>query len=326
MNTGPAHTRSSHLDLAELIAGAAGQPVDDDARAHLARCGECRAEASRWNIVADGVRSLAADAMETDQSAPVESLRRRRPLSASRGRGRAGLAATAAAALVLVAGVGYGASKVVHISFGNRGTSSGPVLTAVSGCSSLEQATGTLERVSGSSLIIKSASGQTATVTTTAGTMASEGGAYETLARDITDGAAVSVAGTSSGGAFAATLIVRTSPAKVNPPPGVVVVSGTVADAGSTGFTLVESDGSQVRVTTASDTVVSLPGTAVSQLPAGATIVAVGSAGPHGTMAAQGVLGILQLPPGGPQLHGHARLHVANCSPDSVNTALAFGG
>jgi anti-sigma factor RsiW len=79
MNTGPAHTRSSHLDLTELIAGAAGRPAGDDARAHLTSCGECRAEASRWNIVADGVRSLAADAAKTGQPAPVQPLQERRP-------------------------------------------------------------------------------------------------------------------------------------------------------------------------------------------------------------------------------------------------------
>jgi hypothetical protein len=236
------------------------------------------------------------------------------------------VAATAAAALVLVAGVGYGASKVVHISFGTGGTSSGPVLTALSGCSSLEQANGALERVSGSSLIIKSASGQTATVKTTAATMVGVGGAYATLAGDITDGAPVTAAGTSSGGAIVASLVVRANPAKVTPPPGQVVVSGTMADKSTAGFTVVRSDGSQVRVTTTRDTVMSVRGAALSQLPAGATILAIGLAGEHETLSARGVLGIVQLPQGGPQVHGQAHLHVANCSPESVAAALAFGG
>lgn len=54
----------SHLDLEDLIAGAAGQPIGDQAREHLARCEHCQREADRWNLVADGVRDLAAAAPE----------------------------------------------------------------------------------------------------------------------------------------------------------------------------------------------------------------------------------------------------------------------
>ena len=60
MNTGPADTRSPHLDLEDLIAEVTGQPVNGRARAHLARCEHCRAEANRWDLVASGVRGLAA--------------------------------------------------------------------------------------------------------------------------------------------------------------------------------------------------------------------------------------------------------------------------
>ena len=54
-----ADTSSLHLDLGDLIAGAAGQPVGDRARQHLAGCEHCQLEANRWNLVADGVRGLA---------------------------------------------------------------------------------------------------------------------------------------------------------------------------------------------------------------------------------------------------------------------------
>jgi len=57
MNTG-SDTCNPHLDLGDLIAGAAGQPVDDPARQHLAGCEHCQLEAKRWNLVADGVRAL----------------------------------------------------------------------------------------------------------------------------------------------------------------------------------------------------------------------------------------------------------------------------
>ena len=45
MNADRTDTRDPHLDLDDLIAGAAGQPVGDQARAHLTRCQECRREA-----------------------------------------------------------------------------------------------------------------------------------------------------------------------------------------------------------------------------------------------------------------------------------------
>ena len=62
MNTDPADTRSPHLDLEDLIAEATGQAIDDRAREHLTRCEHCRAEVNRWDLVASGVRGLAAAA------------------------------------------------------------------------------------------------------------------------------------------------------------------------------------------------------------------------------------------------------------------------
>jgi hypothetical protein len=323
MNTGPADTHSSHLDLEDLIAEVTGQPTADESRQeHLASCEQCRTEANRWNLVADGVRGVAADTPEAAQPARPGHLRPR--VLAGPGR-RTLVAASVAAALVLVGAVVYGASNVVHISFGTGGTGAGTVLTAVSGCAAVEQASGTIEQVNGSSMIIRTASGQPVTVTTTTATRVGESGA---LRGDITDGASVTVAGPSTDGTIAASLVLIANPAQQHPqpPPGMIVVKGTVSDASTAGFTVTTSGGTRVPVTTSSETVVSVANANLGQLPAGASILAVGYARPDGTLSARGVLAVLQLPQGGPQLHAHVRLHVKNCSPASIDNALAFGG
>ncbi|MGB6576347.1 MAG: hypothetical protein WBF34_00375, partial [Streptosporangiaceae bacterium] len=66
MNADP---RSPHLDLEDLIAEAAGQPIGQRTREHLAGCEHCQLEANRWNLVAGGVRGLAAAAPEAAQPA-----------------------------------------------------------------------------------------------------------------------------------------------------------------------------------------------------------------------------------------------------------------
>ncbi len=71
MNADPAGTRYPHLDLGDLIAGAAGQPVGDRAREHLAGCEHCQREANRWTLVADGVRSLAAASTRNSPARPA---------------------------------------------------------------------------------------------------------------------------------------------------------------------------------------------------------------------------------------------------------------
>ncbi|MGH3279883.1 MAG: hypothetical protein ACRDNW_12210, partial [Trebonia sp.] len=238
MNADPTDTRHPHLDLGDLIAGAAGQPVGDRAREHLASCERCQREASRWNLVAGGVRGLAAAAPETAQPARPQLTRRRIPAGPWR---RATLAAgSAAAALVLLVGVGA-VTGVVHVHFGNSGTET--VLTAVTGCSQLEQADGTLEKVNGTSLAIETASGQPVTVTTTATTFMSMSGA---LLSDITDGASVMVRGPGSGGTITAAVVTVGRPFSAVNPAGYVPVQGTVADASTGGFTLVTSSGTRI--------------------------------------------------------------------------------
>jgi Domain of unknown function (DUF5666) len=336
MNAGPADT---HLDLGDLIAEVTGQPVDDRAREHLARCEHCRAEANRWDLVAGGVRRLAAATPEPAQ--PAQPARpggprhtRLRVLAGPRR--RTVLAASVAAALVLLAAVGYGASSFVHITFGAAGTGAGTVLTAVNGCTGLEQAVGTLEQVNGTSLVIKTASGQPVTVTTTASTFVSMSGA---LLSDITDGASVMVRGPRSGGTIEAVIVTVGPPFSAVNSPGFVPVRGTVSDANSAGFTLVTPTGTRVRVTTSADTLVVVPHASLGQLQHGATIFALGHAGPDGTLSARAVAAVSQLPPGVPpglhapagahrhiSVHMRTRGHVRDCSPSVIAAGLVSAG
>ena len=228
------------------------------------------------------------------------------------------MAVSAAAALVVLGGAGYWAAGALG------GHSSGPVLTAVSGCPAIEQARGTLTQVNGGSLVIKTASGQPVNVTTTASTRLSMSGA---LLSDITDGASVVVAGPSSGGTIEAVLVSVKPPFGVQTPPGFARVQGTVSDASTAGFTVVTSTGARVPVTTSSDTVVNVfP--AVGQLPAGATTVAFGHAGPDGTLQAIAIAAAQPLP-GGRHLNVQVTGTARDCSPASLTTlaaALVSGG
>ena len=242
MNAGPADTRSPHLDLADLIAEAAGQATDDRSQDHLATCEYCRTEANRWNLVAEGVRGLAAATPEV--APPAWSGRTRWHVLTGSWRRRPMMAASAAAALVLLGGAGYWAASA----FTPDGT--GTILTAVSGCAGTELASGKLEQVNGTSLVIGTASGQRVTVTTTGSAVVSVAGP---LLSDITDGAPVIVLGPSSGGTIAATSVTVGPPpgegnghAKLTPPPGWSVAQGTVSDASASGFTVVASGGARV--------------------------------------------------------------------------------
>jgi hypothetical protein len=332
MNTGPTDTRSPHLDLADLIAEVNGQPISAQARGHLANCEHCRTEADRWNLVADGVRSLAADAPPA--AAPVRPRHAGLRVLVTNPRRRPVLAASAAAALVILAGAGYGVTAAL------TSASSGPVLTAVTGCASLEQASGTLEQVNGSSLVIKTASGQPVTVTTTARTKVAESAGSGALLGDITNGAVVTVLGPSYDGTVAASSVVIANLAhqELQLPPGMVAVEGTVSDADNAGFTVVASDGTRTPVTTSGETIIAVPNASLGQLPVGATIVAIGSARPDGTLSGAAVAAVFGLPQSGQnapngqiQVHvsAHASAHPSgqptNCSPASIANTLAFG-
>jgi hypothetical protein len=102
-------------------------------------------------------------------------------------------------------------------------------------------------------------------------------------------------------------------------PPGFVPVQGTVSDASAAGFTLMTSTGTGVPVTTSGGTLVVVPHASPGQLQAGATIFALGQAGPDGTLSAQAVAAITQLPSEG---RLNVSVRVRDCSPSSIEEAL----
>jgi len=320
MNAGPADIHSSHLDLADLIAEAAGQPVAARAREHLANCADCRAEADRWNLIGDGVRGVPAATPEAAR--PTQSQRtllgRIGPRGLARPVRRVLLAVGSAAAAVVLLGVAGYSTGAVHVHFGQA---SSTVLTAVGGCSGLEQASGTLQQVNGTSLVIKTAAGQPVTVTTTAATLLGMSGALES---DITDGAPVAVAGPSSGGTIAAAAV-NVGSTRIGKPElsGAVTVQGTVSDASAAGFTVVTPGGTRVPVITSGSTVVSVANASLRQLLPGAVTMALGYAGPDGTLTARGVIQPLarpvQLRPG---VSLHTTMNVRDCTPASLADAL----
>jgi len=312
MNADP-DTRSPHLDLEDLIAEATGQPIGDRAREHLAACQHCQLEANRWNLVAGGVRGLVAAAPEAAQ--PARPRRTGQRVLAGPWRRAMLMAGSAAAALVLLVGIGA-ATGLVHVHL--SGHSTGTVLTAVTGCAGVEQASGALEQVNGSSLVIKTASGQPVTVTTTASTFVSTSGP---LLSDITDGASVMVRGHSSNGTLAAAIVTVGQPFSAVSPSGFVPIQGTVSDASTAGFTLVTSTGTRVPVTTSGATLVIVPHASLGQLQVGGTIFALGQAGPDRTLSARAVAAVRQLPSG-----GHLNVSFRSCSPSSIAAALALGG
>jgi hypothetical protein len=310
MNADPPDTRSPHLDLGDLIAGAAGQPMDDRAREHLSGCEHCHLEANRWNLVADGIRGLAASAPEATQPARPRRARRRVPAPWRRAMLVVG---SAAAALVLLVGLGV-VTGLVHVHLSGPGAET--ALTAVTGCNQIQQADGTLKQVNGSSLVIQTASGRPVTVTTTASTIMSMSGP---LLGDITDGASVMVRGYGSGRTIHAAIVTVGQPFSAVNPPGFVPLQGTVSDASAVGFTLVTSTGTRVLVTTAGDTLVIVPHASPGQLRAGATIVAIGHPGPDGTLSAKAVAAVSQLSSGP---HTSVSFSVRSCSPHSIAEAL----
>ena len=315
MNTGPADTRSPHLDLTDLIAEVTGQAVADQAREHLASCEHCQLEAKRWNLVADGVRGLAAAgpqaAVGPAAAQPARPRRTGQREMAGPWRRAMLVAGSAAAALVLLVGIGA-VTGYVHVHLSGPGTEA--ALTAVTGCTQLDQADGTLEQVNGSGLVIKTASGRPVTVTTTMTTFVSMSGA---LLGDITDGASVMVRGSRSDATINAAIVTVGQPFSAVNPPGFVPVRGTVSGASTAGFTLVTSGGTRVPVTTSSDTLVVVPHASLGQLQAGTSIFAVGHAGLDGTLSARGLAAVSQLRSG-----PHVGVSVKGCSPSSIAEAL----
>ena len=356
---------STHLDIEDLIMEASGAPLTEEAEAHLAACPACHSDAERWATVARSVRRLVAATPAPASSLPddrsfgqlgtqVSSDQRHwRPTRIWRLPRRAYLGG-AAAVLVVAAGAyglagGFGGSGTPPApSGGPRTVSAG--LTTVNGCPALDATSGTLEQVNGPNLVIKTSDGQSVTVATSASTKISRevSGSLD----DIHDGAQVVVETTTeangttvaqSVGVGMASVIGKLKQLPIPPVlpvkvggtglgPQLGLASGTVADAGAGGLTVVEPNGTGVPLaTTISTTVTVLSAASVSNLETGEFTVAVGPSGTSSTLEAESLEqeaispsvlpnGRLPLPgigPGG----GIASLPKLGCSAQTVATA-----
>jgi hypothetical protein len=239
---------------------------------------------------------------------------RRERLRSVIGRPRYVLVAAAAAAAVVAGGTAYGLTAGLTAGTGGPAPAAAG-LTAVNGCSELVGTSGTLEQVNGTSLVVKTPGGPVVTVTTTPSTKLVREATGSLSA--ITDGAQVIVHGTGSNGTITAqnvsvgvtinvpkppeglprrpgglpklpNLPGRSAPPKPNishlRTPGIAM--GTVADASAGRFTLIQPRGTRLTVITSSATVFTMVSASLSQLQTGQYVVAVGTQGPGGTLAA----------------------------------------
>jgi Domain of unknown function (DUF5666) len=340
-------TGSPHLDLAELLAEVNGEAVGERVGEHLAACPECRAEAEHWEAVAGGVRHLVAattappwlpsGALAGAGEAPALPPRHRRlrTLAGAGGKPRRVLAAAAAAAVLVAGGVSYGLTRGLGGN-GNGGAVTAAGLTAVNGCSGLDATSGTLEQVNGTSLVVKTPGGQRVRVSAPASTAVSR--EVTGSVSDITDGARVILHGTYAKGTIAARSVSIGVAPKLPTPGGgqprpahrrfpapvwgqSAIAIGTVQNASDGSFTVTMPGGTRVPVATSgSTTVFTLASASVSQLQTGEYIVAVGSAGPSGTLAATTVEEGTSLPH---IQHGNgiSSLPRIGCSSSTVATA-----
>jgi hypothetical protein len=280
-------------------------------------------------------------------------------------RRRSTVVAAAAAAALVAAGTGYGLTAAQGGSNPLRGTaarggSSSPRgaaagLTAVHGCPGMYITAGTLERVSGTQLILQPANdqdhvnrtwrAQPVTVDTSASTAVTR--PVSGTVSDITDGSHVAVQGTWSGGRLVAAEVgveaALPSPGSFGPPIprhlpkltpvkgafGPPVANGKVVDAHDGSFTVVVVNPlmgvRRVQVVTSSSTkVLARASTSLSQLGLGANVVVVGQIGAHGvltasTVAEPSVVGIVLA--GGP-----AKIRPSSCSASAITTAAILAG
>jgi hypothetical protein len=331
---------SPHLELEELLADGCGEAISHRAWMHLAACQECQAEAVRWESVVAGVRHLAAaipvppllagSAPARTRAARASSLphprRRRSARTGRRPRRTLAAAAAAAAAAVLAAGgTSYG------LRAGSGDASGGPAaaagLIAVSGCSGIAAGLGTVERVNGASLVLRTPGGQRLTVTTSEASVVSR--EVTGSVSDIRGGQRVFLRGIYARGritAFSISIgvardlpahrIGRLTRARARPWIG----AGTVRDAVGGSFILVTPGGARVPVT-ASDSaaVFTLAGAGLSQARAGEYVVAVGKAGPGGTLQAATVEEGASLPHD--RSNGISRFPGIGCRPSTIAAA-----
>jgi hypothetical protein len=315
-----------HLDLEELLAGVAGDPLSEQSRNHLACCADCHTESQRWGATSDAARLLVASTALPPWQFPAAT--------AARWRRRRALVIGTAAAAVVVAGGG----TTWGVISGGAGTPASTTagLTAVTGCPGLAATSGTVEQIDGTRLVVKTWDGPTVTVTTSGSTTvrAETTGSVS----DITDGTRVIVHGTPQDTTLAAHNVLANMaqlmphqsrpsgripvPPKAGQRPG--IAAGTASDVHAGGFTVTEPAGPPVHVTTSAATVVdTLAPASLGQLRTGVRVIAVGQSGPDGTLTASTVeqgatIPQIETPP--------SRSAAGTCDPSGVASAIALGG
>lgn len=276
-------------------------------------------------------------------SAMLERAKERSRELRQRQRRRQAVIAAAAAVVLAAGGTWYGLSAGP----GAAGRPAGAVseIAAVNGCRGLAATSGTLEQVTGTSLVLKTPGGGSVTVTVPASANVSRQVAG--TAGDITDGAYVIVFGTGSRSGIAALHIMTGTLPELSsgsaPPRGRQghapahprqrrsaaaggVAAGRVTGARAGGFTVIEG-GFGVRVTiSGSTTVYTHASVTAGQLQPGTFVVAVGAAKAGGALVAATV----QQGAGLPHIqHGNGIVWPSwlGCSPSAVATAalLAAG-
>ena len=315
-----------HLDLEELLAGVAGQPLREQARGHLTACPDCRAELAGWEKAAGGTQLLVAATDLPPWRFPAAG-------TAARPRRRALLMAAAAAAVLAAGGTTWG---LAGSGSGTPATTAG--LTAVTGCPGLAVTSGTLERIDGTKLVVRTRQGQDVTVTASAASAVhiEEPGSLS----DITDGARVLVtsdpARTTPTTLAARNILVNLSPLLAQPvrpggrattslKPGQLFVlgNGAVSDVHPGGFTVSLRFGPPIHVTTSPATVVDLMSAGhLSELRTGVHINIVGQSRSDGTLAAATVEQGADLP--GIQVMP-SRSATGSCDPSAVASSLTLG-
>jgi hypothetical protein len=297
----------NHLTLEAFAASADGTPPGSAAEAHLAACPGCQAEARKWNAVGRGVRLLTAAYEPPPLFAAIGQLPARTPWRRRR------VVLVSAAAAVVLGVTGYGLDSMLGSSArpaagGAAPTSAAELAAALTPteCTRLEVAAGTLESVSGSRIVVRTGAGKLITVTASGSTQITR--QVVRPLSDVKNGVQVFVDGSgSASGATIAAQSIALLPRLANgpkPPPARLVgrpdlgrllaqrghAAGTVTDAGSAGFTVVEPGGHRVRVTTTSaTTVIEQANATAAELQKGKLTVAVGTPQANGTLAAASI-------------------------------------
>jgi anti-sigma factor RsiW len=302
------NARLAHPSLDDLIDARPAPAV----QVHLTACTVCQAEARRWDAAAAVIHQLCASAQPPSwdpgtlpatvgaghPSLPLARLARHRRVQA------------ACAALVLLGGAAGGA---IALSGGGRGPATAipgtristtvAGVTAVTGCSGLEAAVGTLQRSGSAGVTIRTSNGAYVTVTVPASATVTRlvGGSVSSLS----DGQHVVVSGTDDNGTLAAARVNLVPDSEAGMPRGLTLpsgpglgqllltlghASGTVTGRTSTGFIVAESDGTKVPVTTSRSTLlIAQVSSTLAQLKQGEQTVAVGTASGEGTLTARQV-------------------------------------